>query len=90
MALPITMLTAEVKSQWGTDQLRIEVANCADLAFVLECNLDHKGNRSFMELPRRYQTVRGAKQAAARLVGERLDWKESAEWVASTTGKLCP
>ena len=83
MALPVTMLTTEIKTRWGTDQLRIEVDNTADLAFVLECNLDHKGNRSYMELPRRYQTLRGAKQAAARLVGERLEWKETAEWAAS-------
>lgn len=80
MALPITMLTAEVKTQWGSNQLCIDVANCADLAFTLDCNTDHKGNRAFMELPRRYQTVRGAKQAAARLMGEPLDWKETAEW----------
>ena len=82
MALPQTMLTAEVKTQWGRNQLCIEVANCADLAFFLDCDTDHKGNRFFMELPRRYQTLRGAKQAAARLLGERPDWKESPEWTA--------
>lgn len=90
MALPITMLTAEVKTRWGTDQLRIEVANTEDLAFILDSNLDHKGNHTYMELPRRYQTVRGAKQAAARLVGERLEWKEAPEWSALHEQKGTP
>lgn len=90
MALPITMLTAEVKSQWGTAQLRIEVASTADLAFILDCNLDRKGNHTYMELPRRYQTVRGAKQAAARLIGERLEWKEAPEWAALHEQKGIP
>ena len=82
MAMPQTMLTAEVKTQWGRNQLCIEVANCADSAFILDCDTDHRGNRSFMELPRRYQTLRGAKQAAARLIGERPDWQEAPEWAA--------
>lgn len=88
MALPITMLTAEVKTQWGRNQLCIEVANCADLPFTLDCNTDHKGNRAFMELPRRYQTLRGAK--AARLLGERPEWKETAAWAARYEQKGAP
>lgn len=33
------------------------------------------GGRDFDELPRYYRTERGARQAAARLTGDKLVWK---------------
>lgn len=62
----------------SNDELHIEVANRFDRPFTLGCNLDHRGSKAYLELPRRYQTVRGAKSAAARLLGGGLDWKAPA------------
>jgi hypothetical protein len=69
-----TLFTAEV----GRDQLRIDVANRFDLPFTLDCNLQRNGSPAYLELPRRYQTVRAAKAAAARLLGAGLEWKPAA------------
>ena len=65
-------------AQVDRNQLRIEVANRADLAFTLDCNRTYTGSPAFLELPRRYQTARGAKLAAARLIGEPLEWSAAA------------
>lgn len=62
----------------GSDELRIEAANRFEKPFTLECNLDRRGSRVYLELPRSYQTVRGAKSAAARMLGSGLDWKPPA------------
>jgi hypothetical protein len=62
----------------GTNELRIEAANRFEKPFTLECNLDRRGSRVYLELPRSYQTVRGAKSAAARMLGSGLDWKAPA------------
>lgn len=40
----------------------------------LDCSRDYKGNSHYLELPRRYKTARGARQAAALLAGEKLNW----------------
>ncbi|MFJ3487086.1 hypothetical protein ACIPL1_27260 [Pseudomonas sp. NPDC090202] len=66
-----TLFTAQV----GSDELRIEVGNRFDLPFTLDCNLQRNGSPVYLELPRRYQTVRAAKAAAARLLGAGLEWK---------------
>ncbi|NWA11975.1 hypothetical protein [Pseudomonas gingeri] len=60
--------------QVGMNELRIELSNKADMAFTLDCNRTRTGSPAYLELPRRYQTARGAKLAAARLIGEPLDW----------------
>ena len=60
-------------------QLRIAVGNRADLPFTLDCDTDRRGSPYYLELPRRYQTARGAKLAAARIVGEPLTWTEPSE-----------
>ena len=65
-----TLFTAKV----GQDELRIEVANRMDRAFILDCNWTRSGSKAFLELPRHYQSARGAKLAAARLMGEPLEW----------------
>ncbi|WP_123724953.1 hypothetical protein [Pseudomonas protegens] len=62
----------------GSDELRIEAANRFEKPFTLECNLDRRGSRVYLELPRGYQTVRGAKSAAARMFGGGLEWKAPA------------
>ena len=62
----------------GSDELRITVSNRFDKPFTLECNRDRRGSPIFMELPRLYQTVRGAKAAAAKLLGGGLEWKLAA------------
>lgn len=59
----------------GSDELRIEVANRFDTPFTLDCNLDRRGSPVYLELPRRYESVRAAKSAAARLLGGGLEWK---------------
>jgi hypothetical protein len=59
--------------------MRIEVANRADLAFTLTCDRARNGSMIWLELPRRYQTARGAKLAAARIVGEPLQWSAPGE-----------
>lgn len=74
-----TLFVAEVKVGGLSRQLRIEVANRADLAFTLDCSLDNRGSPVYLELPRRYQTARGAKLAAARIVGEPLKWTQPQE-----------
>lgn len=43
--------------------------------FCLDCNFHSMGGRDFDELPRCYRTERGARQAAARLTGDKLIWK---------------
>lgn len=40
----------------------------------LDCSYDRKGMRHYIELPRVYKTPRGARQAAALLAGEKLNW----------------
>lgn len=59
-------------------EIRIEVSISKTLPFVLECDTDHRGNRLYMELPRSYSTLAGAKIAAANFVGDRLIWLEPA------------
>ncbi|MFJ3685517.1 hypothetical protein [Pseudomonas sp. NPDC090208] len=73
--IPATIDRPLFTAQVDSDELRIEVGNRTDLAFTLTCNLRRNGSPAFLELPRRYQTVRGAKLAAAKLMGERLEWK---------------
>lgn len=58
----------------GSDELRIEATNRFDKPFTLDCNFEYRGSRVYLELPRSYQTVRGAKSAAARLFGGGLEW----------------
>lgn len=66
----------------GGNELRIEAANCFDRPFRLDCNLDYRGSPVYLELPRRYQTVRGAKSAAAKLLGSGLEWTDPEPTVA--------
>lgn len=44
--------------------------------FTLDCGWRRNGTKQFMELPRLYRTERGARQAAALIAGERLEWRE--------------
>ncbi|QIB09012.1 hypothetical protein GZ982_30150 (plasmid) [Pseudomonas fluorescens] len=64
------LFTAKV----GINEMRIEAVNSSHKGIVLTCNTGYKGDMAWLELPRRYDTVRGAKLAAARIVGEPLDW----------------
>ncbi|WP_223508768.1 MULTISPECIES: hypothetical protein [unclassified Pseudomonas] len=59
----------------GRDELYIRVANRFDKPFTLDCNLDRRGSPAYLELPRHYQTLRGAKSAAAKLFGGGLEWE---------------
>jgi hypothetical protein len=66
-----------VTNEGSADELRIEVANRSVKPFTLECNHDRRGNRVYLELPRSYQTVKGAKSAAARIAGSGLEWRSA-------------
>lgn len=60
----------------GSDQLRIELNEPGSgNPITLNCNVRYNGNPAWLELPRQYASVRGAKQAAARLVGGGLRWE---------------
>lgn len=41
---------------------------------VLDCGRNRRGDPHYIELPRTYKTPRGARQAAALLAGEKLNW----------------
>ncbi len=71
----------------GRDVLYIRVANRSDKPFTLDCNLDSRGSHAYLELPRHYQTLRGAKSAAAKLFGGGLEWK-APEAAAGTIDRL--
>jgi hypothetical protein len=73
-----TLFVAKVEAQGLGAELRILVDNGLDLPFTLEGDSDYRGTAYFMELPRNYQTARGAKLAAARIYGAPLKWVESA------------
>jgi hypothetical protein len=64
---------------------RLEATTSKGVALWIERDSDRRGldcpyspykagGKEFIELPRRYRTERGAKQAAALLAGERLAW----------------
>lgn len=74
----MTKTTLVAKVQMGLERidLRIEVANRPDLAFTLACNDNRRGSPALSELPRRFQTLRGAQQSARLLIGEKIDWKD--------------
>src|SRR5690554_2673212 len=42
--------------------------------FELTCGFNERGTYQYPELPRSYKSLRGAKQAAARITGEELKW----------------
>lgn len=48
----------------------------SDRPFTLTCNLDGRGGLIFLELPRSYKSLNGAKIAASRLGGGGLEWLE--------------
>ena len=56
-------------------QMRIEVS-ISKLPFVLECDTDRRGTRLYLQLPRSYRTLAGAKVAASKFAGESLLWLE--------------
>jgi len=56
-------------------QLYIERRLSIDDRYYLDCSSDYKGSKHYLELPRGYKTLRGAKQAAALLIGEKLQWE---------------
>lgn len=56
--------------------LRIEANASGVGTALLDCNTERIGSRIFIELPRGFRTVRGARQAAALMTGERLAWRE--------------
>lgn len=44
--------------------------------FLLDCGFDNNGRKAFNELPRVYNTIRGAKLQAAVLTGETIKWSK--------------
>lgn len=44
--------------------------------FYLDCGFDSSGSKAYYELPRGYKTERGARQGAALLTGENLNWSK--------------
>ncbi|HHN0562624.1 TPA: hypothetical protein ACRN02_006783 [Pseudomonas aeruginosa] len=74
MSAPLTLYTARV----GSDVLRIERTDRHDLPFTLDCNRLRNGSPAYLELPRNYKTERGAKLAAARIIGDGLVWTPAA------------
>ncbi|WP_153785375.1 hypothetical protein [Pseudomonas sp. EMN2] len=60
----------------GCKQLRIELNGRVDgLPFTLDCSRLLNGSPAWLELPRRYASVLGAKQGAARLIGGGVQWQ---------------
>lgn len=49
----------------------------SQLPFMLDCSWSRTGTKRFIELPRMYRTERGARQAAALLSGQHLEWLET-------------
>lgn len=62
----------------------------SSVLFCLDCNFHSLGGRDFDELPRFYSTVRGARVAAARVTGEKLDWELVDAAAAATPAKAAP
>jgi hypothetical protein len=73
--MPAVIRTATTKQD---EQFDIVLAPADRYPFTLECGWRRNGTRQFIELPRTYRTERGARQAAALLAGESLEWKEPA------------
>lgn len=74
--MAMTMLVAKVQMGREHIDLRIEMDNRPDLAFTLVCNDNRRGSPALSELPRRFQTLRGAQQSARLLIGEKIDWQD--------------
>lgn len=43
---------------------------------ILDCGRRSNGSKFYIELPRGFKTARGARQAAAIMTGERLEWRQ--------------
>lgn len=71
--MPSVLCTARTKSD---DCFEIVFDPSSRSPFTLDCGWTRQGSKQFIELPRMYRTARGARQAAALLAGESLDWKE--------------
>jgi hypothetical protein len=60
-----------------TGRSRLYIAECVEpgkaTLYCLDCDFDTFG-KQFIELPRFFRTVRGAKNSAAHLVVEKLKW----------------
>ncbi|VWC49533.1 hypothetical protein BLA13014_07603 [Burkholderia aenigmatica] len=54
--------------------LWLETRQGRDTVF-LDCGTRRNGDRHYLELPRGFKTARGARQAAALMLGERLTWR---------------
>lgn len=59
----------------------------SSVLFCLDCNFHSLGGRDFDELPRYYRTVRGARMAAAKVTGEKLDWTVTDAAALNMAGK---
>jgi hypothetical protein len=71
----------------GCNQLRIELHNRSHLPFTLTCSTRHNGSPAWLELPRRYASARGAKLAAASIIGSGIKWHAVSEQPETGEGK---
>lgn len=71
--MPTVLCTARTKND---DCSEIFFDPLSRSPFTLDCRWTRQGSKQFIELPRMYRTARGARQAAALLAGESLDWKD--------------
>lgn len=58
----------------AAQELWIEGGHGGVHPFALDCGWDGKGGKQFIELPRYFSSLRGAKHSAALLTGEKLIW----------------
>lgn len=70
---PKEVQVAESKDVHGNKLYIYRYDDNPDLHY-LDCDRDRTGSKVYYELPRAYKTLRGAKQAASLLTGDKLTW----------------
>lgn len=80
-----TLFTAKA----GLNEMHIVLdVRCAK-RFELNCNFSRDGRRAWGELPRRYDTLKGARLGAARIAGQPLAWERVALVVEASEAGDC-
>lgn len=72
--MPSVILTATATIDRLPHSLEITFYPTDPRPFILSGGFQGNGRQVFPELPRSYRSARGARQAAALLTGEKLNW----------------
>lgn len=72
--MPTVILTTTTTVDHKAQTLEVIFDPAGAQPFTLAGGFRYDGRAAFPELPRCYRTARGARQAAARLTGEKLAW----------------